>query len=71
VRFRAPTPIIVEFGSWKGRSTIWLASGVKDRGEGRVYAVDTWEGSPGEEAHRDLLKGFGPDQLYEEFLQHL
>jgi predicted O-methyltransferase YrrM len=70
-RFRAPTPIIVELGSWKGRSTIWLASGVKDRGEGRVYAVDTWKGTPGEEAHRDLLKGYGPDQLYEEFLQHL
>lgn len=32
-------PIIIEFGSWKGRSTKSLASHVK----GLVYAVDVWK----------------------------
>jgi MMP 1-O-methyltransferase len=30
---------IVEIGSWKGRSTVWLASGARLSGQ-RVYAVD-------------------------------
>jgi predicted O-methyltransferase YrrM len=30
---------IVEIGSWKGRSTTWLASGARLAGQ-RVYAVD-------------------------------
>jgi glycosyltransferase involved in cell wall biosynthesis len=34
--------IIIEVGSWKGRSTHALLSGCKD---GMVYAVDTWKGS--------------------------
>ncbi|OGM98179.1 MAG: hypothetical protein A2735_00525 [Candidatus Yanofskybacteria bacterium RIFCSPHIGHO2_01_FULL_41_21] len=35
------SPVMVEIGSWKGRSTIWLASGLRDgTGSGRVVAVD-------------------------------
>lgn len=43
-----PNNTFVELGSWKGTSTVWLASALKDRQEerGRLYAVDTWEGSP-------------------------
>lgn len=63
----APTPIVVELGSWKGRSTAWLGCALRDRGEGRLYAIDTWSGTAGETQHSDLLKGYGPDQLYEEF----
>lgn len=37
---------IVEIGSFKGRSTIWLASGSKRTGRELVYAVDTHMGSP-------------------------
>jgi predicted O-methyltransferase YrrM len=32
--------VIVEIGSWKGKSTIWLASGARDGGGARVYAID-------------------------------
>ena len=33
--------VVMEIGSWKGRSTIWLASGLKDgSGSGHVFAVD-------------------------------
>ena len=60
----APTANIVELGSWKGRSTAWLANSVRDRGEGRVYAVDTWKGTGNEEMHRQMLAGYAEDQLY-------
>src|SRR5574337_1383187 len=36
---------IVEIGSWKGKSTIWLAKGSKAGNGVKVYAVDTHTGS--------------------------
>lgn len=36
---------IVELGSWKGKSTAWLASGSKLGHRARVFAVDHWVGS--------------------------
>lgn len=36
--------VIVEIGSWKGYSTIWLASGSKAWNHVDVYAVDTFAG---------------------------
>jgi predicted O-methyltransferase YrrM len=68
-----PNDTIVELGSWKGTSTVWLASAIKDKSnpQGRVYAVDTWEGSNNEEAHRELLKNYDKDQLYNEFLNNM
>lgn len=38
------TGLIVEIGSWKGRSTAWLAAGARLKGA-RVYAVDPHTGS--------------------------
>lgn len=35
---------IVEIGSWKGRSTVWLAAGAQAAGQ-RVYAIDKHTGS--------------------------
>lgn len=67
----APVPVVVELGSWKGRSTAWLACGIQDRGEGSVVAVDTWQGTPTEIEHADLLKDYHPDQLYEEFCANM
>lgn len=37
--------LVVEVGSWEGRSTIALANAVYPT---FVHAIDTWEGSPGE-----------------------
>jgi len=37
--------VIVEIGSWKGKSTIWLASGSKASRKIKVYAVDPHRGS--------------------------
>lgn len=70
-RFIAPQPTVVELGSWKGRSTAWLAHALRDRGAGRVLAVDTWAGTQNEPDHARRLAGYGPDQLYQEFLGNL
>lgn len=53
---------IVEIGSWKGRSTIWLASGFK--GKGKVYAIDPHEGIKEGEA-RPIGKS------YEDFIKNI
>ncbi len=37
--------IIVEIGSWEGKSTIWIAQGAKDGVGARVYAIDPFTGS--------------------------
>ncbi|MDQ0246209.1 putative O-methyltransferase YrrM [Bacillus fengqiuensis] len=65
---KAPTSTIVEIGSWKGKSTSCLALAVKDRGEGKVYAIDTWKGSS---EHQEVLKNYAEDQLYREFLENM
>jgi hypothetical protein len=70
-RFHAPNGNVAEIGSWKGRSTVWLGQAVKDRGEGVVYSVDTWKGSPTEELHRSLLRGYRENQLFEEFWENM
>jgi predicted O-methyltransferase YrrM len=54
---------IVEIGSWQGRSTTVLASHTP----GRVWAVDTWQGSE-EIAH--LLANKPEDWLYKTFLDN-
>jgi predicted O-methyltransferase YrrM len=47
---------IVEIGSWKGRSTTWLASGARLAGQ-RVYAIDPHSGSR-EDPAADTLNEF-------------
>lgn len=38
--------VIVEIGSWKGKSTTWLAHGSKEGNKVKVYAIDPHTGSP-------------------------
>jgi len=38
---------VVEIGSWKGRSTIALALGLKARGSGKLFAIDPHTGAHG------------------------
>ena len=71
VRDYIPTPLVVELGSWKGRSTAWIAQALVDRGGGKVVAVDTWAGTSAEHEHLRLTLGYGPDTLYEEFLANM
>lgn len=37
--------VIVEIGSWKGKSTIWLGKGSKDGNKIQIYAIDPHTGS--------------------------
>ncbi|MDZ4811767.1 MAG: class I SAM-dependent methyltransferase [Pseudomonadota bacterium] len=63
--------MLVELGSWKGLSAAWMGTALKDRGHGRLFAVDTWSGTTTEPGHAELLAGYGPDQLYQEFLGNM
>ncbi len=61
--------VIVEFGSWKGRSTLALCESTK----GVVFAVDHFQGSAAELAthHAELSTREGQAQVKKEFLFNL
>lgn len=64
-----PNAAVVELGVWKGKSTAWLAAGLKDRNaKAKVYAIDTWEGSV---EHKERLKAYEDGQLYKEFIENI
>lgn len=44
-----PAKVVIEVGSWLGSSTRFIAERVGE--EGKVYAIDTWLGSPDEIVH--------------------
>lgn len=44
-RRAAPRGVIVEIGSWKGKSTIFLGTGAQDGSKNKVYAIDPFTGS--------------------------
>lgn len=57
--------VIVEIGSWKGKSTICLAGSLKEDGGVKVYAIDPHVGSSEHE------KLFGKVDTYEDFLTNI
>lgn len=60
---------VVEIGSWQGRSTIFLASAVRDSGNGRLYAIDHFKGNVGKE---DFYRVEGSlENLDEKFLKNV
>lgn len=59
--------VIVEIGSYKGKSTIWLAAGSKDGRGIPVYAVDHHQGSP----EHYLWYGHKPIRTFEEFQKNI
>lgn len=50
--------IAIEVGSYLGASSIALAAGMKHRGGGVVYCIDTWQNSAMSEGTRDTLDEF-------------
>ncbi len=56
--------VIVELGSWKGKSTICLGLGSKNGRGVKVYAVDPHSGSPDQ-------KGFEKENTFEEFKKNI
>lgn len=72
VQNKIPVPVVVELGSWKGRSSAWMAAALADQqSPGKIVCVDTWQGTPSEKEHADLLAQYHPDQLYQEFLDNM
>lgn len=57
--------IVVEIGSWKGRSTVALALGLKARGNGTLYAIDPHTGS------HEYIEIYGAVDTYETFIANL
>jgi predicted O-methyltransferase YrrM len=57
---------IVEIGSWKGRSTIWLGHGSRDGCGIRIHAVDPHTGSP--EHQRDASQVWTFDEFQQNIL---
>ncbi len=57
--------VIVEIGSWKGRSSIWLASGSKHGRKITLYCIDPHTGSP------ECREMFGPICTLDEFLHNI
>lgn len=61
-----PARVVIEVGSWLGKSTRFIASCIPE--DGRVYAIDTWLGSPGESVH---MKDPRLPHLYQLFLSNV
>jgi predicted O-methyltransferase YrrM len=57
--------VIVEIGSWKGKSTIWLARGSLSRSSTKIHAIDPHTGSP---EHQQSL---GNVWTFEEFKRNV
>lgn len=71
VREAPPQAVFVEIGAWLGRSTAYLAQRIKESGKDiRLYVVDTWKGSPGEQAHEDEVRRAG-GSIYPAFLENM
>ncbi|MCH9609878.1 MAG: hypothetical protein S4CHLAM45_13960 [Chlamydiales bacterium] len=60
----APGGDVAEIGSWKGKSTIWLANGCRGT-KSHVYAIDHHEGSPEHQSKENEVWTF------EEFKQNI
>lgn len=57
--------VIVEIGSWKGKSTIWLGRGSKSNSKAKIYAIDPHIGS------LEHKKIYGRIWTFEEFKQNI
>lgn len=61
----------VEVGSWRGRSTAYLAVEIINSGKNiKLDCVDTWKGSLDEEVHQNDPSVVN-DTLYDEFLKNM
>ena len=61
----------VEVGSWKGRSTSFLAVEIINSGKNiQLDCIDTWRGSLDEKVHQNDSSVIN-DTLYDEFLKNI
>lgn len=66
-----PGNLIVEIGSWFGRSTKYLLDKIEDSGKQvMLTCIDTFKGTLNEELHQSLVKDFDND-IYQEFYNNI
>lgn len=58
---------VVEIGSFMGKSTCWLASGLAQAARGKVTAIDTFQGSAEHQADPHLKKVLAEGKLFDAF----
>ena len=58
---------IVELGTWKGKSAIYLAAALNKQNSGMLYCVDRWIGDESK-SYIQSTEGYSKDQLFNEFL---
>lgn len=65
--------VVVELGTWKGRSAIYMASEIKRRHKNvDFYTIDTWEGNADEPDMQELIKDANArGGLYQEFIRNI
>ena len=61
----SPKNVIVEIGSWKGKSTICLGKGVQDGNKAKIYAIHPHIGSS------EHQKRFDHVDTYQEFIGNI
>lgn len=62
------TAVVVEIGSWKGKSTYCLAKGLKN---GKVFAIDPFEVNGEEDSLVAYSKAKGSEPLFIQFMKNL
>lgn len=69
---RSPAKV-VEVGTWKGRSAIYMASEIKRRHKNvEFFCIDTWEGNADEPDMQELIKDANSKGgLYQEFIRNI
>jgi predicted O-methyltransferase YrrM len=61
--------IFIEIGTWKGKSTVFMAEKIKESNKQiKFYAIDTFEGTNNEHENYDCIQ---TKTLYEEYLKNI
>jgi len=61
--------VFVEIGSWKGRSSVFMAEKIKESGKNiEFYVIDTFEGTENEHEEYDEIKN---KSLYDVYLKNI
>lgn len=62
---------MAEVGVWFGHAVAYMAQRAKDeRRQARIFAIDTFEGSPKEKKHQEIVKQHG-GSIYEAFQSNM
>ena len=62
---------IVEIGSWKGKSTVWLAAGSKAGSGAKVYSIDPHTGTRDDEERARQQAGGGVIWSFDDFRRNI